>query len=193
MGHANVCIYIYVLYIGIPINGETSAGLTKKIVWDTMRTLATQRKKKLIFSATSSAFHRLQIMDCISRKVARTLLQLASHDATINFLMSCESLAVFSVGFGGHQVRRAAPRAAGVGAVLPQVGIGHGGAGYAGSWLRHLQVDRGPSFCTPYINPTHHGCRLWETMTMGTMAVLEKGVGLDKPVRCEMFMLCMVR
>ena len=30
-------------------------------------------------------------------------------------------------------------------------------------------------------------------MTMGTMAVLEKGVGLDKPVRCEMFMLCMVR
>lgn len=85
MGHANVCIYIYALYIGIPINGETSAGLTKKIVWDTMRTLATQRKKKLIFSATSSAFHRLQIMDCISRKVARTRLQLASHDATINF------------------------------------------------------------------------------------------------------------
>ena len=25
--------------------------------------------------------------------------------------------------------------------------------------------------------------RLWETMTMGSVAVLEKGVGLDKPVR----------
>ena len=58
------------MYAGIPINGESSAGLTKKIVWDTMRSLASQRKKKLIFSATSSAFHRVQIMDCISRKVS---------------------------------------------------------------------------------------------------------------------------
>ena len=30
----------------------------------------------------------------------------------------------------------------------------------------------------------HDGSRLWETMTMGTVAVLEKGVGFDKTVRC---------
>jgi len=54
---------------GIPINGESSSGLNKKLIWDMMRNLAVQgRKKKLIFSATSSAFHRLQIMSCIDKK-----------------------------------------------------------------------------------------------------------------------------
>ena len=54
---------------GLPLNSESTMGLAKKIIWDTMRKLVVQRKEKFVFSATSSAFHRLQIIGCISKKV----------------------------------------------------------------------------------------------------------------------------
>lgn len=60
---------------GMPIDYESSAGINKKLIWDMMRNLANQRKRKLIFSATSSAFHRLRIMDCISGKFSASELE----------------------------------------------------------------------------------------------------------------------
>ena len=44
------------------------ADLTKKIIWDTMRTVSRQRKKRLLFSASSSAILRVKIMECVSKK-----------------------------------------------------------------------------------------------------------------------------
>jgi hypothetical protein len=55
---------------GIPLNSESITGLAKKIVWDTMRQLVSHPKEKFVFSATSSAFHRVQIIGCIGKKVA---------------------------------------------------------------------------------------------------------------------------
>ena len=42
--------------------------MTKKVIWDTMRTLSKQRKRRFIFSASSSAFLRVQIMNCIKQQ-----------------------------------------------------------------------------------------------------------------------------
>ena len=42
--------------------------LTKKVIWDTMRTLSKLRKRRFIFSATSSAILRVRIMNCIKKK-----------------------------------------------------------------------------------------------------------------------------
>jgi len=56
-------------FSGIPINKEGKLfGVNKRLLWDTMHLLAEQPKTTFIFSATSKAFNRMQIMDCIRKK-----------------------------------------------------------------------------------------------------------------------------
>ena len=66
------------------------------------------------------------------------------------------------------------------------LGLAMPGVGY--DTFRYCPVLSLPALppSLPFRLLTAHGStapRLWETMTMGTVAVLEKGVGLDKPVR----------
>ena len=56
---------------GMPIYQD----LTKKVIWDTMRTLSKQRKRRFLFSASSSAFLRVQIMNCVSKKFSEAELE----------------------------------------------------------------------------------------------------------------------
>ena len=53
----------------MPINKEIKVfGVIKRVLWDTMRVLSTKKKTNFIFSASSKAFSRMQIMDCIRKK-----------------------------------------------------------------------------------------------------------------------------
>ena len=60
----------------MPINKESKVfGVIKRVLWDTMRVLSTKKKTNFILSASSKAFSRMQIMDCIRKKFDPTDLE----------------------------------------------------------------------------------------------------------------------